>query len=477
MRLGPVTLLVALLSGCSDYALENQREPVTPAPELALSTDHIDFGSQADGVMTSKVLWLENVGSAAMSVLNISLDGSPAFTLTIPEKTDILQPGERLAVALHYTPINLNESASLSVLTTDPRYPTATVQLNGTGAYPKLSLSDNPLLMATASSEHNTEDVLTVFNSGSVDLVIENIILTGDGFSLVEEAMLPLLLEPNETHEVPIAFSNASSGTFHGQIWFEDNTVTGLSSGSILGANAVPVALCSASDATIAPIHGSTDWLGEESFDSAGGALVEYQWSLISRPNGSAVSLNATVGNANRYNFIPDLAGEYTAQLVVVNEDGIASEPCTTTIDAIPDQNLWVEMFWTHPDDDMDLHLLRPDGTLGEDSDCFYDNCVSGGLDWGEQSNDIDDPSLDIDDIHGIGPENINILVPEDGTFTVVVHDYQFSTPNYYEENTVTVNVFLGGQLTWTGSKPVSGENSYTRFVKVAWPEGTITEL
>jgi len=466
-----------LLSGCSDYALDSQRETVASAPELALSTDHIDFGAQADGVTSSQSLWLENVGNAAMSLLNISLEGSPAFTLTLPEKLDTLQPGERQSIVLHYTPINLNEGASLSILTNDPHHPTATVQLSGTGAYPELSLSDNPLLMTTASPEHTAENVLTVINSGSVDLVIENIILTGSVFSLVEAAALPLLLEPDETHEVPIAFSSTSPGTFDGQIWFEDNTVTGLSSGSLLGASAVPVAVCSASDSAIVPIHGSTDWLGDESFDAAGGALVEYQWSLVSQPNGSAVSLNETVGNANRYNFIPDLAGEYTAQLVVVNEDGIASEPCTTTIDAIPDQNLWIEMFWTHPNDDMDLHLLRPGGTLGEDSDCFYDNCVSGGLDWGKQDNDIDDPSLDIDDIHGTGPENINILVPEDGAFTVIVHDYQFSTPNYYEENLVTVNVFLGGQLAWTGSKPVSGENSDTRFVQVTWPEGTITEL
>ncbi len=477
MRLGPAALLMVLLTGCSDYALENQSESVVPAPELALSANLIDFGTQADGATASQVLWLENVGSAAMSVLNISLEGSSAFTLTIPEKLDLIPPGERLAVALSYTPINLDESASLSVLTNDPHNPTATVQLSGTGAFPEMTLSDNPLLLSTASSEQATEDVLTVTNSGSVELIIESIILTGYGFSLVEEAALPLLLEPSEIHEIPIAFSSASPGTFDGQIWFEDNTVTGLSSGSLLGVNAVPVALCSSSDASIAPIHGSTDWLGEESFDAAGGALVEFQWSLVARPDGSAASLDETVGVANRYNFTPDLAGEYTAQLVVVNEDGVSSAPCTTTIDAVPDQNLWVEMFWTHPGDDMDLHLLRPGGVLGEDSDCFYDNCVSGGLDWGEQSNDIDDPSLDIDDIHGTGPENINILVPEDGTFTVVVHDYQFSTPNYYEENLVTVNVFLGGQLAWTGSQPVSGEDSYTRFVKVAWPEGTITEL
>jgi uncharacterized protein YfaP (DUF2135 family) len=134
-------------------------------------------------------------------------------------------------------------------------------------------------------------------------------------------------------------------------------------------------------------------------------------------------------------------------------------------------------MFWTHPEDDMDLHLLQPGGEIGADSDCFYDNCINGGLDWGEIGAANDDPSLDIDDIHGTGPENINIPVPDNGTYTIIVHDYQFSTPNYLETNDVTVNVFLGGQKAWTGTKPISVEDSYTRFVKVSWPEGTITEL
>jgi hypothetical protein len=477
MRLHQAMLLILLLSGCSDYGLENHDRPPIPEAELSVSVDHIDFGAQPDGVEISRVLWVENVGTAAMSVLNIALDGSSAFTLSMPEKIDALQPGERKALVVRYTPINLDEEASISILTDAPRYPSASILLTGTGAYPELSLSDNPLILATASPGASSEDVLTVINSGNVELLIDNLVLTGSAFSLVEEITLPVRLLPEETLDIPVAFTSSYAGTFDGQIWFEDNTITGLSSGSLLGASAVPVALCTASSSTVAPIHGSTDWLGDESFDAAGGELVEYRWTLLSRPAGSAVELGENVSAPNRYNFTPDLAGEYTAELVVVNGDGVASEPCTATIDAIPDQNLWIEMFWTHPEDDMDLHLLRPRGEVGTDDDCFYDNCVNGGLDWGELGEVNDDPSLDIDDIHGTGPENINIPIPEDGTFTVIVHDYQFSTPNYYDANEVTVNVYLGGQLAWTGSRSIRNEDTYTRFVKVSWPEGTITEL
>ncbi|MFT5685758.1 MAG: hypothetical protein ACI8RZ_006712 [Myxococcota bacterium] len=477
MRPGSVMLLILLLSGCSDYKLGDQIETIIPAPELVLSTDHLDFGAQADGVEVSQVLWVENIGTAVMSVMNISLEGSPAFTLSQPEELVDLPPDSRQAVVLHYAPINFNEEATLRIFTNDPRQPSASVQLTGTGAYPELSLSANPLVLSIASPGESSEEILTVTNSGSVALVIDSLILTGEAFECGETFTLPIRLKPEDSLQVPVTFSSNFSGTFSGQIWFEDNTVSGLSSGGLLGASAVPVAVCSTSSPTLSPIHESTDWLGDESFDAAGGALTEYHWTLVDRPEGSVVSLGESQGSANRYNFTPDLAGEYTAQLVVINEDGVTSEPCTTTIDAVPDQNFWIEMFWTHPDDDMDLHLLSPGGERGSDGDCFYDNCVNGELDWGELGNSIDDPSLDIDDIHGTGPENINIPIPEDGTFTILVHDYQFSTPNYYGANSVTVNVYLGGQLAWSGSRSISGENTYTRFVKVTWPEGAIIEL
>ena len=476
MRPDHFMLLGLLMSGCTDYELEDQRPQQVPQPELSLSELHVDFGALSDGDELSTLLWLENTGTAALSILNVTLSGSAAFSVTMPEKIDTLQPGESDSLVLHYSPINLDEEATLAILTNDPDRPESLVSLYGTGSFPELVLSENPLILSTISPGSDTANTVTLTNAGEAELWVDSLIVTGSAFSLAEDIDLPFSLSPDESRSVEIAFASDVPGTFDGQIWIEDNTVSGLSSGGLLGASAVPVALCSASSATIAPIHGSTDWLGDASFDAGGGQLAEYQWSLISRPAGSAVTMNGT-DSANRYNFTPDLAGEYTAQLIVVNSEGIASEPCTTTIEAIPDQNLWIEMFWTHPEDDMDLHLLQPGGELGADSDCFYDNCINGGLDWGELGVSTDDPSLDIDDIHGTGPENINIPVPESGTFTVIVHDYQFSTPNYLDANDVTVNVYLGGRLAWTGSKPISIEDSYTRFVKITWPEGTITEL
>lgn len=236
-----------------------------------------------------------------------------------------------------------------------------------------------------------------------------------------------------------------------------------------------PVAVCSVSPNPVTPPFEAATWDGSASYDPDGLAITRYRWTLLSQPDGSTLSISGSGATSNP--FTPQIAGIYTGQLVVTNEAGVDSDPCTVDLEAVPAEDLWIELYWEHSGDDMDLHLLAPGHTISSKEtswDCYYANCVGRGLNWGSSSAD-DNPTLDLDDIPGTGPENINIQSPENGTYIVFVHDYPGST--YSAANRVTVNIYLDGHLQWTDTRSISGENSYTQFASINYATRTISSL
>lgn len=238
-----------------------------------------------------------------------------------------------------------------------------------------------------------------------------------------------------------------------------------------------PVAVCSVDPVEVTPPFETATFYGRDSYDPAGMNIVTWDWSLVTQPNGSASFLAAT--SPWEREVTPDLAGQYIARLIVETSDGRRSDPVDCSVDAVPGDNLWIEMYWVHNGDDMDLHLIRPNGNERTNGDCYYANCTTAfggsGLEWGNAGG-ADNPALDIDDIPGTGPENINIAEPSlSGIYRVMVHDYPGSV--YQPANDVTVNIYIGGVLMWNDTRTISGEDSDNDYAGVNWPQRTVTSL
>ena len=126
---------------------------------------------------------------------------------------------------------------------------------------------------------------------------------------------------------------------------------------------------------------------------------------------------------------------------------------------------------------DVDLHLLRsPSGTWFDNSpngdDCHWQNCrvceanydtdyeaecrneiarfnndpnisPPPQVEWSAPLDD-NDPRLDLDDVQGNGPENINIKSPADGSYVLGVHYYD---DDGFGASTITVRIFCRGNL------------------------------
>jgi hypothetical protein len=185
------------------------------------------------------------------------------------------------------------------------------------------------------------------------------------------------------------------------------------------------------------------------------GTIVSWQWTIVSQPPGSSADA-PTPANRARTTLMADVVGEYELELTVADDHG-NEVSCTTTVVAVPAEGLRVELYWNPPDrscdshvapcdpSDVDLHLLHPDApawfSASQAGDCYYANCV-GGLNWDGPGVE-DNPRLDLDDVDGFGPENINITEPVVGnTYTVGVH--YFTADGRSADTEAYVRIYCG---------------------------------
>ena len=150
------------------------------------------------------------------------------------------------------------------------------------------------------------------------------------------------------------------------------------------------------------------------------GGPVSYAWTVTSRPPGS-ISTPSSPSSAST-NFYLDASGAYVVQLCVTDDEGERA-CCSVNVTSNPPGAIHVEISWSTAYGDVDAHLLNvtrshPNGWWTAD-DCYFANRAP---DWGPVGVD-GNPTLDIDDTDGYGPENITVdRNPAPGTYTVGAH-------------------------------------------------------
>jgi hypothetical protein len=193
---------------------------------------------------------------------------------------------------------------------------------------------------------------------------------------------------------------------------------------------------------------------GTAIYPNLSGALA-WRWTVRGPPN------SATTGpedpTAARTSVYFDVSGDYFVTLEVTDEKG--RQGCSWVV-RVQGSGLRVEMRWdTFGSVDMDLHVSRPGATTpwcNTTNDCHYANCRTTGtsLPWGYDPSPADacgatgsatcnNPRLDIDNIRGFDPENINVDNPNNGdTFRVMAHMFSGSA-----RTNPVITIYCGGRI------------------------------
>jgi hypothetical protein len=219
------------------------------------------------------------------------------------------------------------------------------------------------------------------------------------------------------------------------------------------------------------------------------GTVASYQWEVVNRPDGSTAQFTPN-GQVPNPTFFLDLAGTFNFRLRVFDEQSMEScEPAEILVIVTPDEHIHVQTVWTTDGDpnendtgagrgsDIDLHFIHPNGEWNREPwDCFWRN---KNPNWADTGTREDDPSLDIDDTDGWGPENINLNNPEGSTASPVVYQvgiYYYSDHNYGPSD-VTVRIYLDGSERFAVTFPGLENHQFWDVARVQWPTRDIERI
>ncbi|MCO4761461.1 MAG: hypothetical protein KC502_08150 [Myxococcales bacterium] len=239
--------------------------------------------------------------------------------------------------------------------------------------------------------------------------------------------------------------------------------------------------------------------IGDKSVSANGSPVKSYHWTA-KQPAGSTSVLvpSATFPNPT---FQMNVAGAYTFCLTVWDAQGVMSCQLTClTLLVLPDEALHIELTWDTPNDpdqtdtgpgagaDMDLHFAhqmaagpdidcdgQPDPWFSNPFDAFWFN---PNPNWGAANPPgLNNPSLDLDDTDGAGPENLNMSDPE-GTpnspknYAIGVH---YWSDQGFGVSTPTVRVYVLGALVATLKGPPMNANDFWYVAQLNWPNSAST--
>jgi hypothetical protein len=244
--------------------------------------------------------------------------------------------------------------------------------------------------------------------------------------------------------------------------------------------NRPPACICDPAPMTVEPLDTIT--LSAAGCTDPDGDPLTYAWTVVSRPPGSTAEI---VGPDSREaHFFVDLATTtdhpYVFSVTVTDPSG-ASATCEVTVLAVPAEALHIQLVWDRDGTDLDLHLLNPAGSADPDgsvgwfntpNDCHWGNRSPN---WGDAGSLEDNPSLDIDDVDGFGPENISLDAPAAGTYTVGAHYY---CDHGLGPSLATVRIYCGGVLAAElAGVEISSTGQLWQAATIQWPGCVVTEL
>lgn len=460
-----------------------------------------DFHDVAVGQAKLLRFTIDNPSRTTLAVSAVTIDGPASFALD-GDAAGVVAPDGRAVVTVRFAPDVEGPATARVVVASDAGNveEDVVVELRGTGvvplpaAAPVVVVRPDVCDFGAVGVGVQARCTLSIENAGDAPLIVSSLTFTDDTPADVfgrDALVLPAVVQPGTATSATFGALPPSTAEVRGTLIIatDDPAAAQVEVPFVVRGATTPTAVARvesidgvAVTAASPPVEPLDDVVltGVDSVAGEGGAsITAWSWTIVEQPAESTVVLATPDAVATGFVFDSaagevaglDVAGTFRVRLTVTDSLGGASaNDAVVTLNAVPTGGVHVQLTWSTPSNDLDLHLGNGfNVNWCSQQDCYYGNCMDSGPNWdGVAGFTAGDPVLDIDDLQGFGPENIVLEEPVDGSYIVGVHSFsgQGQGPGFTPAD-ATVKIYVGGALVQTFVKTFDAAGLFWRVGRV----------
>ena len=216
-----------LIWGCSDFSLQSTEKTQSHYPAIRVYPDRYNYGELPPQSSMSTTFTIFNDGSAGLSIHEIEIVGGHAFSFFFPQETEIIPPGDHHSFDVIFLATGETEEAWIHIESGDPANPEMVIPLYGSSPAAAIVLSPNPVDFGFTPVDTTIDSLIFIQNIGATESEIQSIYLPESNFSAAD-VPVPFIIQPGETHEIPVYFSPNTEDEYTEQLWVQSDIGTHL---------------------------------------------------------------------------------------------------------------------------------------------------------------------------------------------------------------------------------------------------------
>ena len=294
---------------------------------MRLSTHDLAFGHQTINTSTRQYVKMENIGNDTLDISSISTPLGSAFSVE-DDCENALAAGNYCGLLVYFEPTAVDDYVSTLTIVDNSYTSPEEIDLSGTGiaaGSADISIEKTHVHFGDQILGSETTDTITLTSSGTIDLDLDLIAISGDTFSQTNDC--PATLAPEATCTITATFSPTIAGSYDGVITLTNNATDSPQTIALSGKGVSP-------NATLIPslIDFGNQTINKSSIpqevllvNSGTSALtiseISTSSSIYSQTNTCSDTLAAKETCVILITFSPLESGESIATLIVASDD------------------------------------------------------------------------------------------------------------------------------------------------------------